>query len=1021
MVTYHYQIIVSKYHSVMIRSLIILLAFIINSTPSMAKDVEVRQLLSFENKKDLSDIQTSKSKVEISSNHFKHGANSMHWKFKANGVLSLSKNIEFQPKDVTGKDTYLSAFIVWVYNEKPQNTLIRFSFLKDGKSCCSFPMNINFKGWRGVWVCYERDMEGTPQIGMNELRVEAPKTAGDLYFDHMILATKVDARQQTADIQVPFVNKDTKNHWLQIYNNSLKKPQTSFSTLTSSQVNDIRMMEKRFLDIIYSPGKLSSKSMEHMRKQYEKYHIERRNGHIVGTPIYFVRHSEAYERLLPQWDKNLFIKAGVEMGNYFKLMNQIATAYHHATSAEQKDELKGMFLNMYDHITDQGVVYGSCWGNIHHYGYSLRQMFPAYYLMRGVLRESGRSHEAEQTLLWYAQTNSLYDIPTAPGSDMDTFNTEAIGCMASILMMEDCPEKVGRLQAFSSWLSNGCLPADGLRDAFKVDGSAYHHCHHYPAYAIGGLSGITQMAYILKQTSFKMGAEAHRTVCQALLAMRFYCNKRHFPLTMSGRHPDGLGELIPEHYALMAMVGNPENDDEIDATMATAYLRLAQPKKSYLEKQIWKTLQAKGFKAEQAPQGNWSMPYACASIHRRGEWAAVAVGHSRYLWAAEHYNKENLYGRYLAHGSLQLLTSKEGDVTPTTSGWQEAGFDWAHIPGTTTTILPLDLLKAKIYNVDRFSGLEEMLLSDQSFAGGLSQQGRNGNFGMILHENEKYNGTLWAHKSFHFIDGMIVCVGSNIKNKVAEYPTETTIFQQVATTAAQHDYWNQVSTAGHTYLDALSTGYYCPNSVSLRKNFPQLSRTEDTDEETKGDWVSLVIEHGMAPQNAQYQYVILPNTTPQKLETFAKAPTYEMLKQDSIAHIVRSKAQHTDSYVIWKATTTPLPGDLVRSVDTPCLLMTNTQKPSQLTLTIAQPDLALYRGKSDEQYDEHGKWIERSVYSRSWPKNKSQIVPVTLTINGKWVLQKPLNKVKTTIQQNTTTILIETQDGASYDLEFIKQ
>ena len=101
----------------------------------------------------------------------------------------------------------------------------------------------------------------------------------------------------------------------------------------------------------------------------------------------------------------------------------------------------------------------------------------------------------------------------------------------------------------------------------------------------------------------------------------------------------------------------------------------------------------------------------------------------------------------------------------------------------------------------------------------------------------------------------------------------------------------------------------------------------------------------MAPQNAQYQYVILPNTTPQKLETFAKAPTYEMLKQDSIAHIVRSKAQHTDSYVIWKATTPPLPGDLVRSVDTPCLLMTNTQKPSQLTLTIAQPDLALYRGK----------------------------------------------------------------------------
>uniref|UniRef100_A0AB33JMQ0 Chondroitinase family polysaccharide lyase n=1 Tax=Prevotella sp. GTC17262 TaxID=3236797 RepID=A0AB33JMQ0_9BACT len=1005
----------------MIRSLIILWALVISSIPATAQPMELRQLLSFEDTKALNDIQTSKSKIDISSKHFKHGTSSIHWNFKANGILTLSKDIEFEPKDATGKDTYLSAFIVWVYNEKPLDAQIRFSFLKNGKPCCSFPMNINYKGWRGVWVCYERDMEGTPQVGMNQLRVEAPKTAGNLYFDHMILATKVDARQQTADIQVPFVNKETRNHWLQIYNNSLKKPQTPFPALIPSHVSDIKMMEKRFMDIIYSPGKLTPKTMENMRKQYQKYHIERKNGYVTGTPVFFVRHAEAYERLLSQWDKNLFIKAGVEMGNYFKLMNQVATAYHHATSATDKGELKDMFLNLYDHITDQGVVYGSCWGNIHHYGYSLRQMFPAYYLMREVLRESGRSHEAEQTLLWYAQTNSLYDVPTENGADMDTFNTEAIGCMASILLMEDGQEKVGRLQAFSRWIDNGCRPADGLKDALKIDGSAYHHCHHYPAYAIGGLTGITQMAYVLRQTSFKIGTEAHRTIRKALLAMRMYCNKRHFPLAMSGRHPDGLGELIPLHYALMAMTGCPENGSEIDTTMAAAYLRLALPKKSYLEKQIWKTLQAQGLKAEQAPQGNLAMPYACASIHRRGEWSAVAVGHSRYLWAAEHYNKENLYGRYLAHGSLQLLTSQEGDVTPLTSGWQQAGFDWSHIPGTTATILPFHLLKARIYNVDTFSGLEEMLLSDQSFAGGLSQQGRNGNFGMILHENEKYNGSLWAHKSFHFIDGTIVCLGSDIKNKVAEYPTETTILQQAVSSSAQHDYWNQAVDSGNTCMDALSTGYYYPDGATLRKNFPQLSRAEDTGKETKGDWVSLVIEHGKAPKNAQYQYAILPNTTQKQLSAFAKAPTYEVLQQDSIAHIIHSTTKHITSYVVWKATATPLSGELVSSIDTPCLLMTNTPKSTHLTLTIAQPDLALYRGKSDEQYDEQGKWIERSIYSRPWTGNKSQIVPVTLTIKGKWELQNPSGNVKTSIQKDTTTILIETQDGTSYDLEFIKQ
>ena len=66
-----------------------------------------------------------------------------------------------------------------------------------------FPFGINFSGWRAAWVCYERDMQGTPEEGMNELRIIAPNSKGTLFIDHLITATKVDARQQTADLQVP--------------------------------------------------------------------------------------------------------------------------------------------------------------------------------------------------------------------------------------------------------------------------------------------------------------------------------------------------------------------------------------------------------------------------------------------------------------------------------------------------------------------------------------------------------------------------------------------------------------------------------------------------------------------------------------------------------------------------------------------------------------------------------------------------------------------------------------------------
>ena len=40
-----------------------------------------------------------------------------------------------------------------------------------------------------------------------------------------------------------------------------------------------------------------------------------------------------------------------------------------------------------------------------------------------------------------------------------------------------------------------------------------------------------------------------------------------------------------------------------------------------------------------------------------------------------------------------------------TSGWQEAGFDWNRIPGVTSIHLPFDQLRARVLNVDTFSGM----------------------------------------------------------------------------------------------------------------------------------------------------------------------------------------------------------------------------------------------------------------------------------------------------------------------------
>ena len=226
-----------------------------------AQVVTDERLFSFEQPDIPSCITGVQSQLSISDVHYKDGTHSMEWVFEPGGVLELKKDLKFEEKDPTGKDLYLSAFIVWVYNEEPQDAKIEFQFLKDGKKCTSFPFGINFKGWRAAWVCYERDMQGTPEEGMNELRIVAPQSKGRLFIDHLITGTKVDARQQTADLQVPFVNAATKNHWLVVYKHSLLQPDIELTPVSDQQKKEMKLLEKRFRDMNYTKGKVTEKEL----------------------------------------------------------------------------------------------------------------------------------------------------------------------------------------------------------------------------------------------------------------------------------------------------------------------------------------------------------------------------------------------------------------------------------------------------------------------------------------------------------------------------------------------------------------------------------------------------------------------------------------------------------------------------------------------------------------------------------------------------------------------------------------
>ena len=194
---------------------------------------------------------------------------------------------------------------------------------------------------------------------------------------------------------------------------------------------------------------------------------------------------------------------------------------------------------------------------------------------------------------------------------------------------------------------------------------------------------------------------------------------------------------------------------------------------------------------------------------------------------------------------------------------------------------------------------------------------------------------------------------------------------------------------------------------------------QNTDKQTEGQWATVYFDHGKAPKNASYEYAVIPQTTREKIDAFAAAPTYKVLRADNEAHIVSSDATHTVSYVLFETPKDVLPGGPLLKADTTCLAMVRMINSKKMLLTVTQPDLALYRGPNDDIYKDSIR-VERSVYSRKWRGEASKEIPVRITLRGKWNFtgNDAIKLVEQT--KKSTTIEFVCTDGLSFNVELEK-
>lgn len=920
-------------------------------------------LVSFEAPSVPAGVESSpNSTLSIIDARFIDGQRSLRWSWQGGPAwLTLHRPISYEPgpKKLFGQDAG-ETFAPWVYAKQPVDGALRFSFGRRGqaKPDCGFDFGLAFTGWRTAWLMYDRDMQGKPVPGMDEIRIETPRgvDSGELYLDSLVIDEIVDARHHYPDRQVPFVNPAAQDqHWLPQLSLLNLRADPAESTASAEECTAVSEITGRITQqYLRAACKASRAVVDALIEEFSSYDIHDGPDGLRGRHLSFIARQIV---IYPEATREDLAKQFISLRAYQSHMLRIAQAYHSPDlAAEDRHRLADAFVLMVRHFIDQGWAEGSTLGTVHHLGYEFREVAPAALLMRDVLAKQGVLEPVARAVAWYFNTNAVFT-PDGIASNMDYYNTLAMGHLASILLLPDGPAKVTTLRQYSETLSRIMAhETPGVENGFKSDGTAFHHFGHYPAYAVGALDNGSSVIRALAGTPFALSPAARTNFRRALMTMRLYSNP-DWAIGFAGRHPMptndplnfGLSKL-KNAFVNLAFSGDPDTGGPVDETVLAAALR------------IWPELKddpqvaALNISAEPIPQGHWTLNYAAAGIHRDGQKTVTLRGYNKDVWSSEIYTEANRFGRYQSNGSIAVLN--EGGNR--TSGFIQEGWDWNHIPGVTGVVLPLDQLEAP-------GNGSLMMKSQRAFSGDSNLAGKYGVFAIDLFDHRLPGSKgLTALKSAFCFGPRIICLGTGIASSNAEHPTHTTLFQTSMRTpndpiwidaAEPVTAWPVTRASSKdqssVLVDPYGNGYYVPKDQNLVvTRLHQHSKNEKTEQPTEGDFASAWIDHGKAPQGERYHYAIVLGADIKQMLEFEKAadsqqPPYRILRQDQQVHAVWDRATGVTGIACFKpATDLALDACPVRVVSQPALVMTQPQPDGAVLISVCDPALHLDHGKS---------------------------------------------------------------------------
>ncbi|EJX09841.1 chondroitinase (chondroitin lyase) [gut metagenome] len=941
----------------------------------------------FEEAVPVSFTSPQKKALSLSDRYYKEGRKSLEWSFQPGGEMNVALDT---PLALTAKTEATHGITLWIYNEKEHPDSLRFEFLNAaGKVSYWFTYRLQSKGWRACWVGFKSMRGDKSDKTIAAYRVVAPNRKGRVFFDRLKFPEQKMNLRTTPDMQVDYnslaVGRDLW-HWCRVweweqYTYDIPRP----TSVTEQQVKDLKQIEERLTEALGHPQGIDG-AIKKAKNTFTKADIYPSGAGFTGAPL-----------LAPD---ELNRKKGEMSWNDLEAM---LTGFAYDAYCNKSYEAENNYFTVWDYAIDQGFAYGSGMGTNHHYGYQTRKIYTTAWLMRKAIWKSSRRDEILKALtFWSALQETRRPCAEIRDELLDSWNTLLEAKLISAMLMPDDADRVQALKGLTRWVEGSVHCTPGTIGGIKVDGTTFHHGGFYPAYTTGALSTVCDYIDKTRGTEFMPSMEARQLLASAFLAMRNYSNLHEWNTGIGGRHPFGgkMGGADIKAFAQLALSGDfSGKGEEFDRSLAADYLRLIDGKNTP-EARFFKD---KGVQPAAAPKGFFVYNYGAAGIHRRGDWMVTLKGYNTNVWGSEIYQKDNRYGRYTSYGSVQIMSFPSREK----SGYVEEGWDWNRLPGTTTIHLPLNLLENP-----RKGTL--MARSPEEFAGASSLEGKNGMFAIKLAEAnyENFTPDFRARKSVFCFDNRLVCLGTDITNSNAQYPTETTLFQSeyrqgknvIAMMGREIDrpsFGAKMAGGSNCWLrDGYGNHYQVLEGLVRIQVASQESANDKTKVATAGTFGSAFLVHGLAPKAASYAYAVYIQPTADELAAVQKQAAFDILRRDTQLHAVYDHATGITGYAAFEdvalvedKTVTDLPAET--------MVMHRTTADGTLVMSVCDPNLH----------------IKEKTYTT--PEPSAPFVKV-VHLKGQWQLAEPHDQVELSTQGGLTELKVTCQHGQPVEFRLKK-